>query len=171
MRLCLLSALGCHSHSFLCLYVCVCVCVCVCMYVRACVRVRVCVQTCLRAQGMSDLVAPILAAVQDEALAYWCFDALMRRDFSIFDEQACAATCLAWRAPRCWRDSGSALANTAHALLLTSCPFALPLPTFQPSFSFALFSCFACLFSAGGEDEQSADGSSRSCALLHTGAV
>lgn len=30
-------------------------------------------------QGMSDLLAPILAAVQDESEAFWCFVGLMQR--------------------------------------------------------------------------------------------
>lgn len=30
-------------------------------------------------QGMSDLLAPILVAVQDESEAFWCFVGLMQR--------------------------------------------------------------------------------------------
>lgn len=29
-------------------------------------------------QGMSDLLAPILAELQDESDAFWCFDSLMK---------------------------------------------------------------------------------------------
>eukprot|EP00049_Salpingoeca_infusionum_P009480 m.160187 g.160187 ORF g.160187 m.160187 type:complete len:891 (-) comp14346_c1_seq4:425-3097(-) len=41
-------------------------------------------------QGMSDLLAPLLAVTKDEALAYWCFDSLMQMMADNFDTSGAA---------------------------------------------------------------------------------
>jgi len=43
-------------------------------------------------QGMSDLAAPLLAVLQDEADAFWCFAALMERLQSNFDTDCSCVT-------------------------------------------------------------------------------
>ena len=43
-------------------------------------------------QGMSDLAAPLLAVLQDEADAFWCFAALMERLQSNFDTDCSCAS-------------------------------------------------------------------------------
>ena len=43
-------------------------------------------------QGMSDLASPLLIVMEDEAVAYWCFCALMQRMKNNFQQQGCAMT-------------------------------------------------------------------------------
>ena len=51
---------------------------------------------------MSDLAAPLLAVLQDEADAFWCFAALMERLQSNFDTDcSCAALAVARDPCRC----------------------------------------------------------------------
>jgi hypothetical protein len=45
-------------------------------------------------QGMSDLAAPLLAVLQDEADGFWCFAALMERLQANFDTDCSCALVL-----------------------------------------------------------------------------